>query len=222
MQCGPSCLQAVLKFYEEEISIKKLIEETKSRYKWHDWDYLLGLAALKKGLKVVVHTRSTSVFDPSWWKLSNTQLISKLKKELDYAKKNKKKRRASWSYTTLAYEAKEIKTAINFLKSGGAIDFNIASAQLIQKYIHDNTPVMCAFNQQILHKAARIHKQKVDDIKGAITGHMIVVIGYNKSKFKVADPGLWYNRSHYYWVSQQDLIDAIVRYDGNLIAIKKK
>lgn len=223
MQCGPACLKAVLSYYKVDVPISKLVEEARSRYKWHDWDFKLGLSALKRGLKVKIHTLSTTVFDPSWAKLSKKALMGKLAAELNYVKSQKKlkKRRAKWSYTTLAYEEKELLAALGFIRAGGTVDFSAYTTGLIEECIRKGTPIICSFNQQLLHKAARLLEGKADDVKGVPLGHIIVIVGFNNDKFSVADPGVWYSKSHYYWVDKAELLDSVVRWDGNLIAVSK-
>lgn len=135
--------------------------------------------------------------------------------------RKKKEYRASWSYTTLTYEEHELRAALEFIENGGKIELGVYTKNTIREYISKNTAVICAFNQPHLHGKMRLYKLKFDDIRGVGSGHMIVIIGYDAKRFKVADPGRWYSKQHYYWVDKDRLMDSIIRFDGNLIAISK-
>ena len=121
--CGPTCLHGIYSYYEDNISLKKIIEEVSD---FADGGGTLGVIlanhALSRGYEVCIYTYNINVFDPTWFELDSQTLISVLVKRRDRNSISQKEFYALNSY-------------INFLKCGGTIRMENLSISLIEKNI---------------------------------------------------------------------------------------
>ncbi len=231
-ECLPACVLAVFEFYKIDSNIDEIIEKVSTdSQKLYDWEFKAGKLALKKGLQAKIYSNVTQIFDPSWVHLNREELIKKLKKELNYSKKREEMIKKEPSQSHYIYPnqeialriTKEIKAALEFLKVGGEIDFSPISKEKIQAYINNKIPVIASINPTILHKMKRVYKDKPDDIRGISWGHVIVISGYDNKNFVISDPGgNFYRNSLNYKVDKDLLLESILRYNGQLLILKKR
>jgi hypothetical protein len=216
--CGPTCLHSVYNYYADSMALEDVIHQVPSLRGGGTLGALLGTHALKRGYKVWMYTYNLDVFDPTWFSLSRSEIISKLKQQM------KLKKRAKFQVASQAY--------IDFLRLGGEIKFHDLSSDLMSAYLLQGIPILTGLSATYLYKNAREYGKFPipDDIRGEPQGHFVVLTSYDpeENAVTVADPydpkSMSYGQT--YRISMEHLICAIllgvVTYDGNLIVITKK
>ena len=216
--CGPTCLHSVYNYYADSMALEDVIHQVPSLRGGGTLGALLGTHALKRGYKVWMYTYNLDVFDPTWFSLSRSEIISKLKQQM------KLKKRAKFQVASQAY--------IDFLRLGGEIKFYDLSSDLMSAYLLQGIPILTGLSATYLYKNAREYGKFPipDDIRGEPQGHFVVLTSYDpeENAVTVADPydpkSMSYGQT--YRISMEHLICAIllgvVTYDGNLIVITKK
>lgn len=219
--CGPTSLHAVYKYYKDQITLKSVINEVKYLKNGGTLAVLLGIHALSRGYNTTIYSYNLKLLDPTWFKLSNEEIITKLSAQLKY--KNLPRHKEA----TSAY--------ISYLKGGGRLLQSDLSTLLLKKYFKNDIPIIAGLSATYLYNEKREISSKndkvvLDDIKGFPMGHFVVLCGFNKSRnyVFVADP---YKKNplsnnNYYSVNSQRLINSImlgiVTYDANLLVIEPK
>jgi hypothetical protein len=216
--CGPTCLHAIYQYYHDDIPLKDVVNEVKSLKTGGTLAVMLGNHALKRGYKAHIYTYNLNVFDPSWFSLSQNNMIHNLKKQMRYKFRSKKLLVASKAY-------------IKFIESGGTIQQTELDQHLLKKYLKKSTPILTGLSATYLYGTPREipATNKFDSIKGEPVGHFVIINGYDEAANKIylADP-MNPNplQSQYYSVSFDRLINSImlgiVTYDANLLVIEPK
>jgi len=215
-ECASASLLQVLKYFEDtKTSLEDIINYCGDHFKSRDWDYLLGCFALDHGYSARVHSRSLSIFDPTWFKLGVTPLIQKLRKQQEHTKKLEEN---FYGYKKLH---SEVKSTICFLETGGEIDFSSISKDLIISYLNRMIPVIATFTAQLVYKLPKESDDGCDDIGGEPWKHTLVINGFEKNRFWVTDPSDFQPEPGYS-INSNTLIDAIIRYDSNLLIVYNK
>ena len=219
MSCGPTSLQAVYKFYGDNISLSEVIKEVTHLDEGGTLAVLLGCHALDRGYKAQLYAYNLNVFDPSWFN-NEVDLISKLKEQYHH-KNDEKLKIASEAY-------------IRFLEKGGKIRYDELTPSLLKKYFDKGVPILTGLSATYLYQSKREialndNKLTYDDIKGIPTGHFVVLCGYDEEKkhVVVADPYTNHPfKSNYYSVKVNRLINSIllgiVTYDSIFLIIEPK
>lgn len=230
-ECLPACLSAVFEYYRIKISEKEIIEKiSKNSFKLYDWDFQAGKLTIEKGLKAEIYSNVPQLFDPSWHVISQSELIRKLEKSLEFFKSRSRNFENDSSLMSFMCPNKEVanrlvrdaETSLEFLKAGGTINFNPISKELIEKITKADIPVIISHSPTLLHRMKRRNNFQPDDIKGDTWGHYIIISGYTKNKFIISDPaGFSYERSLVYKVNKDLLLESILRFSGQLLVIKK-
>ena len=217
--CGPTCLHAVYRYFNDPIPLHQVISEAKQLEGGGTLAVYLGSHALARGYKATIYTYNLRIFDPTWFLPGNQQVADKLKRQREY-----KRGVAGLEEVTDAY--------LEFLNLGGRIGFEVLTTSLLRRYLNKSLPLLTALSATYLYNSAR--EQSVgdglvyDDVRGESTGHFVVVAGYDRKErtVLVADP-LKPNpvaQTQYYQVSIYRLICAIMlgvlTYDGDLLIIE--
>lgn len=221
--CGPTCLQAVYRYFDDPLPLRRVIGEVHVLEGGGTLEVLLACHALRRGYRAVIYTYNLQVFDPTWFGPgARVDLAAKLKAQL--AVKDKPK----LAVATDAY--------LEYLRLGGEIRFQDLTGRLLRKYLKQKLPILCGLSATYLYHCAREHHPVPDlptmqynDVKGAPTGHFVVLCGYDLDtrQVLVADPAqqnpLGGDRRHYS-VSLDRLLGAIMlgimTYDGNLLILR--
>lgn len=216
--CGPTCLHSIYQYYQDEISLREVVNEVKSLKTGGTLAVMLGNHALKRGYRASIYTYNLNVFDPTWFLLSQSKMISHLKKQMRYKFRSKKLQVASKAY-------------IKFIEAGGVVQQKELDEHLIKEYLKKDIPILTGLSATYLYGTQREipASNKFDSIKGEPVGHFVIINGYDESTNKVylADP-MNPNplKSQYYSVSFDRLINSImlgiVTYDANLLVIEPK
>jgi hypothetical protein len=215
--CGPTCLHAVYRYYGDDISLGRVIDEIKPLKGGGTLAVLLAHHALERGYRATIFTYNLVVFDPSWFGDGQIDLASRLKAQA------RVKREAKFRFATKAY--------LRFLELGGRIRFKELNPDLIRRYLNRGHPVLTGLSATYLFGCPRERgKEKLhyDDIRGEPAGHFVVLYGYDPDSREalVADPLQDNPRfgTHYYSVGIQRLLGAVLlgalTYDANLLVIE--
>ncbi len=227
--CGPTCLHAVYRYFEDELPLEQVIRETPALTEGGTLAVLLGCHALRRGYRATIYTYNLNVFDPTWFGDNGTgrakrageerrksHLIQRLEAQLA-AKESPKLQAASQAY-------------IRFLRLGGSIRMQDLKAGLIRRYLKRSIPILTGLSATYLYRCEREFgpNNVPDDVRGLPAGHFVVLCGYEKQRqiVRVADP-YWPNPladDHYYEVGLDRLVCAILlgvlTYDANLLTIE--
>ncbi len=213
--CGPTCLHAVYRYFGDSISLEEVIATTKELPDGGTLAVQLGCHALKRGYVAKIYTNNLLTFDPTWFR-PGIQLRDKLKLQAQ-GKANDEKLQIA----TLAY--------LEFLEEGGQIQLEALTAELLRSYIDREVPILAGLSATYLYDCPReLPDGTFDDVRGAPTGHFVVLQGYDerRDRILVADP-LSNNplcEQSYYSVDFGRLLAAIhlgiVTYDANLLVIE--
>jgi Peptidase_C39 like family len=216
--CGPTCLHALYSYYDDEISLERVVAEVPMLESGGTLDVLLANHALARGYSAKVFTYNVQMFDPTWFGEKPVDLAERLRLQLDH-KDSPRLRVATEAF-------------LLFLERGGEVRFEELTSALIRKYLSREIPILAGLSATYLYRSPREYgvESRPDDIRGKPAGHFVVLCGYDKDKREVlvADP-LQKNpfaRTHYYVVSIDRLICAILlgilTYDSNFLIIEPR
>ncbi|MCA9264998.1 MAG: hypothetical protein KDA60_14160 [Planctomycetales bacterium] len=231
MTCGPTCLHAVYRYFDDEQPLPAVIRETQALAEGGTLAVLLGCHALSRGYQATIYTYNLAVFDPTWFvkqvehrsRDSDTaptdptavELIPRLQAQMK-AKSSSKLQIASKAY-------------IHFLERGGQIRMRELNAALIRRFLKRSVPILTGLSSTYLYQCEReLEDGSSDDIRGKPTGHFVVLCGYDPKErsVRVADPYLPnpLGEEHFYEVGLDRLVCAILlgvlTHDANLLIIE--
>lgn len=216
--CGPTCLHAVYRYYDDELALQQVIDEVHPLEGGGTLEVLLACHALRRGYQATIYTYNLKVFDPTWFDSPDTDLSAKLRQQ-SKVKTGKKLKVATRAY-------------LDFLALGGKLRFKDLTTALLRKYLKQHKPILCGLSSTYLYHCAREVGPAMtpDDIQGLATGHFVVLCGYdlhNRHVF-VADP-LKQNPSgkgQLYEVDIDRLVGSILlgilTYDASLLIIEPR
>ncbi len=227
--CGPTCLQALYSYYDDEVPLQQVIAEVPALSAGGTLAVLLGDHALRRGYKATIYTYNLEVFDPSWFDESGSPNTkpAKDKRQRLIERLAEQRKHKSWmklQTASLAYE--------QFLLLGGDIRMQVLNSRLIRSFLKNSTPILTGLSSTYLYFTKREIPEncKPDDVKGCPCGHFVVLCGYDKKArtVSVADPYLPnpLGEKHHYNVNLDRLIAAILlgvlTYDANLLIIEPR
>lgn len=217
--CGPTCLQAVYRYFNDPIPLQQVVSEAKQLEGGGTLAVYLGAHALGRGYKATLYTYNLQIFDPTWFLPGKQDMADKLKRQREI-----KRNVPGLELATDAY--------LEFLSQGGKIQFEVLTTSLLRRYLNRALPLLTGLSSTYLYNSAREksvgNRLVYDDVGGESTGHFVVLAGYDRKErtVLVADP-LKPNpvaESQYYQVSIYRLICAIMlgvlTYDGDLLIIE--
>jgi len=217
--CGPTCLQALYKYYGDDVSLKEVIQGVKQLKTGGTLAVMLGNHALKRGYKAHIYTYNLNVFDPTWFTDSSEKIVEHLRAQMEFKHKRRKLKVASQAY-------------IKFLELGGDLRYGELDSNLIKNYLTRGIPILTGLSATYLYGTAREIPQFdiYDSIKGEPAGHFVVITGYDEDQncVYVADPmePNPMGKGQVYNVGFPRLINSImlgiVTYDANLLIIEPK
>lgn len=214
--CGPTCLQAVYRYYDDEVPLWRLIGEVEPWREGGTLAVLLGSHALRRGYSATIYTYNVRLFDPTWFSSGSGPLAERLAAQKE-AKDSQRLRAASDAY-------------LEFLRLGGTLRMRDLSGSLIRSYLNKDVPILTGLSATYLYGSKREYGPdgEPDDVRGVPVGHFVVLCGYDKQRRKVlvADPLMPnpISPEHIYEVGLERAICAIllgiVTYDANLLIIR--
>ncbi|EAQ79060.1 hypothetical protein [Blastopirellula marina] len=228
--CGPTCLHAVFRYFDDELPLAQVIRETPKLEEGGTLAVLLGCHALRKGYKATIYTYNLTVFDPSWFYPPTETLES----EEELAAFHKRRLIERLHAQLLVKADPKLHTAsrayIQFLELGGVIAMEDLKASLVRRFLKRDLPILTGLSATYLYGTPREFGDdcKPDDVRGYAVGHFVVLHGYDKEAgtVSVADPYLPnpLGEEHHYDVKIDRLLCAIMlgvlTYDANLLVIE--
>jgi hypothetical protein len=216
--CGPTCLQAIYRFFGDSISLEQVITETRSLEDGGTLAVFLGYHALQRGYGAIIYTYNLHVFDPSWFSKGGVNIAERLQRQMEY-KTNPKLHVASHGYQ-------------EFLSHGGQLRFVTLTSSLIRGFLRRSVPILTGLSATYLYGSQREFgpSNDYDDIRGEPSGHFVVLSGYESgSRSVVVSDPLRPNPvsdAQNYLVSIDRVICAIMlgvlTHDANLLIILPK
>jgi hypothetical protein len=213
--CGPTCLHAVYRYWDEQETLESVIERTKSLEIGGTFAVFLACDALRKGYRATIYTYNLNVFDPSWFGPDGSDIAHKLQSQRE-VKSDYRLQQATSGY-------------LDFLKLGGRLRQMDLSHGLIHGMLRRKLPILTGLSSTYLYRTPREYgpNDVPDDIRGLPAGHFVVIAGYDieRRKVLIMDP---YNKNPYgrtneYWIGIDRVIGAIllgiVTHDANLLVI---
>ncbi|MCP2044964.1 peptidase-C39 like family protein [Pontibacter sp. HSC-36F09] len=217
--CGPTSLHAVYRYFKDPISLSEVIKEVPYLDEGGTLEVLLACHALKRGYKARIYTYNLHIFDPTWFLLTNEEIIVRLEEQLAFKKGGKFKR------ATLAY--------IDFLQRGGELRCTDLTKGLLREYFEKGIPLLTGLSATYLYQSSRETSDEAgnsiyDDVRGYPMGHFVVLCGFadDQRQIVVADPYQEnpFFQNNYYEVKASRLLNSIMlgmaTFDANLLAIK--
>ena len=214
--CGPTCLHAVYRYWDEEVALEEVIASVPKLETGGTLGVLLGTDALQRGYRVKLYTYNLQVFDPTWFTNPATDLVAKLEARAR-VKSSQKLRLACQAY-------------VEFIKLGGEVRSAVLSGSLIRKHLNRNVPILTGLSSTNLYQASREYgpNDDDDDIRGNPSGHFVVLSGYDRKLRQVhihdplqANP---HSATRRYSIDIDRVINSILlgvlTYDANLLMIE--
>ena len=217
--CGPTCLQAVYRYFGGDIDLQQVMAEVTMLEAGGTLAVYLACHALQRGFRATIISYNLQIFDPTWSMASCEEIAEKLKLQLAH-----KKHLPGFEVTTAAY--------LDFLRLGGRLQFKVLTTALIRSYLKRSIPLLSGLSATYLYSTAREYADGntlvYDDIRGVSTGHFVVLAGYDREQRRVliADPLLPnpVATGQHYFVDISRLMCAIMlgtlTYDGDLLIIE--
>lgn len=220
--CGPTCLHAVYRYFEDELPLERVIEEVAGLSGGGTLGALLAVHALRRGYRATLYTFNLEVFDPSWFALGRAAMIAKLRTQLEAKSSNPRLVVGSEAY-------------LEFLELGGELRLADLTPRLLRKLLDRELPVVTGLSSTCLYREPREipETNRPDDIHGEPAGHFVVLVDYDEWSYKVhmADPfhpnPFDVDKSapkRIYRVPLDRLVNAILlgvlTYDANLLQIE--
>lgn len=212
--CGPTALQAVYRYYEDEVPIATLADEVPQLENGGTLGVLLGIHALRRGYRARIYTYNLQLFDPTWFK-SREHLAERLALQAE-RRNDPNVREGSQAY-------------LEYLQLGGEVRFEELTEELLQRLLAGDRPILTGLSATYLYRTSReLDDCTIDDVAGKPVGHFVVLSGYDAERgtLLVSDP--WgrnpLSRSRQYHLPVPRVIGAILlgalTYDANLVILQ--
>lgn len=213
--CGPTCLQAVYRYWGEAESLDGVIGRAGRLEHGGTFAVFLACDALRKGYKATIYTYNLNVFDPTWFSLPDVDIADRLRRQREH------KMDYRLQHATTGY--------LDFLTLGGRLRLLDLSRSLIRGILRHKLPIITGLSSTFLYRVPREFgpDDVPDDVRGLPSGHFVVIAGYDDARRKVlvVDPydKNPYASTHEYWLSIDRVVGAvllgIVTHDANLLII---
>lgn len=126
--CGPTCLQAIYRYYGEDISLGQVIDEMPMLEEGGTLGVWLACHALKRGYRATIYTFKLQLFDPSWFQPGAADIAARLETQLTY-KEDPKLHTATRAY-------------LEYFKLGGRLRLADLTPALIRRYLKRRQPII--------------------------------------------------------------------------------
>lgn len=215
--CGPTCLHAVYRYWNYEISLQEVINTVEPLPEGGTLAVRLAIHALRRGFRAEIFTYNLQIFDPTWFSPDvPVDIAERLRQQRLY------KHSAKLAMATENY--------LEFLGLGGSLRYENLDAKLLRRFLRRGVPVLTGLSATYLYDCAREYNDDYDDVRGLASGHFVVLSGYDPKtrEVSIADPLHDNPRfgSQYYRVAMNRLTASILlgilTYDANLLIITPK
>jgi hypothetical protein len=213
--CGPTCLQAVYRYWDDNESLDEVIGRAGRLEHGGTFAVFLACDALRRGYEATIYTYNLNVFDPSWFTQRDVDIAERLRRQRE-VKMDYRLQHATTGY-------------LEFLALGGRLRLLDLSRGLIHGLLRRRIPIITGLSSTFLYRMPREFgpDDVPDDVRGLPSGHFVVLAGYDSERRRVlvVDPyqSNPYASSHEYWLSLHRVLGAvllgIVTHDANLLII---
>jgi hypothetical protein len=215
--CGPTCLQAVYRYFGDDYPLDQLIAEVQQLATGGTLAVNLANHALRRGYRALIFTYNLTVFDPSWFEGRTPDLAERLREQV------RVKEDLKLAGATEAY--------LEFLALGGELAMEDLTPALLRRWLSQDRPILTGLSASFLYRSPReigTDKLVEDDLRGVSTGHFVVLCGWDAEERTVcvADPLESRPRfqGHIYWLPVERVINAVLlgvlTYDANLLLLE--
>ncbi len=213
--CGPTCLHAVYRYWGETEPLEQVIARNYRMEIGGTFAVFLACDALRKGYCAAIYTYNVTVFDPTWFKGRDVDIVDRLQRQREIK---------------MDYRLQQVTPRyVEFLQLGGRLRFVDLSPKLLHRLLRRGFPIITGLSSTYLYHAAREYgpSDTKDDVRGLPTGHFVLIAGYNANRRRVlvVDPYQPhpYGPTHEYWISIDRAVGAIflgiVTHDANLLIV---
>jgi hypothetical protein len=176
--CGPTCLQAVYRYFGDSVPLPRIIEEIPQLEDGGTLAVVMACHALQRGYQATIYTYNVHVFDPTWFRPNTDSLVERLEAQRKVAE-----------LPRLQMACSEY---LDFLRLGGKLRMEDLTSELIRRFLKNSVPILTGLSATYLYRAKReFGRDSVpDDVRGSPVGHFVVLCGYDQSNrtVLVADP----------------------------------
>lgn len=177
--CGPTCLQAVYRYFGCEQPLQALIEAIPQIETGGTLAVQLGCHALRHGFGATIHTYDLQLFDPTWFLGSGVDLRERLAVQAEVKPSDGWLGRATAQY-------------LEYLRLGGQVEHGALDPSLIHGILSRQGPILTGLSATYLYRTAREFPgdDRPDDVRGQPVGHFVVLCGHDPASgsVTVADP----------------------------------
>lgn len=216
--CGPTCLQAVYRYFGREEPLESLIEGIPQLETGGTLAVQLGCHALRNGFGATIHTYNLQLFDPTWFLDPGTDLRERLALQAEVKPDDGRLKQATTQY-------------LEFLELGGGVEHGVLEPALIHSMLSRALPILTGLSATYLYGTAREvpEQDRPDDVRGVPTGHFVVLCGHDPGSglVTVADP--WPDPEVPDQLHERPLLRVIaaillgvLTYDANLLVIQPR
>ena len=215
--CGPTCLHAVYRYFDDPVALEDVIAEVPRSAGGGTLAVNLANHALRRSYRARIITYNLTVFDPSWFVGERPDLGERLRAQAGA------KQDSRLSQATAAY--------LEFLRLGGELSMDDLSPGLLRYWLEQRRPILTGLSSTFLYRSSREvgdEQLEADDIRGVPTGHFVVLCGWDadERRVRVADP--YHDNPTYaaqiYWLPVERVINSILlgvlTYDANLLVLE--
>lgn len=214
--CGPTCLQAVYRYFGDDIALDDLISQVQHLEGGGTLAVNLANHALRRGYSALIYTYNLTVFDPSWFEGKPVDLDERLRAQAK-AKRSRKLAEATEAY-------------LEFLGLGGELEMEDLTPGLLRRWLGEDRPLLTGLSSTFLYRTPRevgTDTLADDDVRGVPTGHFVVLCGWDPEEraVRIADPYAENPRfqRHIYWLPVERVINSILlgvlTYDANILLL---
>lgn len=216
LTCGPTCLQAVYRYYGDNVPLEQVIAEVPMLDSGGTLGVWLACHALRRGYRATIYTYKLQLFDPSWFRPGGPNIVDRLEAQLAV------KKEAKLQTATHAY--------LEYLRLGGKLKLADLTPALIRRYLKRQRPIIAGLSATFLYQSQREFGDNCDydDVRGEPSGHFVVLCGYDRQTREalIADPqhvnplsaGQKYRSSINRVINS--ILLGVLTYDGNLIILE--
>jgi hypothetical protein len=142
LTCGPKCLHAVYRYYNDSISLQEVISEVSIMEEGGTLAVYLACHALRHGYKTTIFPYNLQIFDPTSSAIPRKKIAARLRRQLPF-----KKNIPGFELVTNAY--------LEYLELGGQLKFEVMTASLIRRYLKKSIPILAGLSATYFYDDAR-------------------------------------------------------------------